>query len=197
LSGDLPITHKLITSEDDILSLDIINWGPTAIGGFRNVNEAVGTIASWFINTSHYTTVSVDITKAPARSDFPGWGHRGDHPRIGELYWNWFHAHYDGELYFSDSPDFRGVIRGGEKSIRFRGDIGQVTATTMAVTQKHLSFGDIWISVVSEQKQVIIEPFVSLVQMYNDQMVSLIEGRLPDSPSKVVAVDKPIQLELF
>ncbi len=86
LSGDLPITHKLITSEDDILSLDIINWGPTAIGGFRNVNEAVGTIASWFINTSHYTTVSVDITKAPARSDFPGWGHRGDHPRIGELF---------------------------------------------------------------------------------------------------------------
>jgi len=198
LSGDLPITHKLITSQDDILSLDIINWGPSAIRGFRNVNDAVGSIASWFINTSHYTTVSVDITKAPSRGDFPGWGHKGDHPRIGELYWNWFHTHYDGELYFSDSPDFRGVIRdGGEKPIRFFGDIGQVTAVCMAYTQKRLSFGNIWISVVDEQNQVIIEPFVSLIQEFGAQMFSMIEGKSPENSSKIVAVNKPIQLELF
>jgi hypothetical protein len=44
----------------------------------------------------------------------------------------------------------------------FWGDIGKVSAQIFALTQKELGAHDLWISVVDEHTQIIIEPFVNL-----------------------------------
>src|SRR5437879_4304313 len=87
------LQHKLIRSENDILDLNIVDWN--RLNGYWNSpSGAVHTIASWFINTAHATRIEMDISKAPIRNDFPGWKHVGDHERIGQLYWNWFHYNH-------------------------------------------------------------------------------------------------------
>jgi hypothetical protein len=188
-----PIAHKLITSEHDIMTLDIINWRGLN-GSWRNPGDALRTIASWFINTTHYTITPIDLEQAPHRDDFPGWKHIGDHPRMGHLYWNWFHDNLDGELYFSDSPDFYGTFRNdGGPDAHFYGDIERVSAQAFAITQKRMNFGDIWISVFIN-KQIIIEPMVDIQERYTE----LLFGEDMDtSTEEPKIVSKPSQLSLF
>ena len=152
-------------TEGDFLKLDIVDWNRLN-GYWENTGDALYSISSWLINTSRYTIIATDLHQAPSMSDFPGWDHVGGHESIGKLYWNRFHAYQKGTLVFSDAPDFYGTIEDAHKGIhRFYGDIGKVSPSTLAHTQRHLLAGDLWISVLNTQKQVIIEPFVDLVQL--------------------------------
>ena len=95
-----------------------------------------------------------------------GWNHAGDHVRVGELYWNHFHYVFDGILHFHDSPDFSGVIRYPDHKPHepyerdFYGDIGRVSPIAMMDTVQVLHPYTLWISVVNEGRQVIIERLV-------------------------------------
>lgn len=152
-------------SPNDLFKLNIIDWNRLN-GYWSNPLEALQSVGSWFTNTSHYTVMAIDITKAPQRTDFPGWDHVGHHEQVGELYWNWFHANHKGELHFSDSPDFYGNFQVDEGKCGFYGDIGKASPIALASIQKQMVLGDIWISIVNEEKQVIIEPFVSLMDLF-------------------------------
>jgi hypothetical protein len=163
----MPNSSKLFKSQFDLMALNIVDWNRLN-GYWDNPAEALETLSSWFVGTSYYTVVDLDITKAPERDDFPGWEHVGGHERIGKLYWNWFHASLKGKLVFSDSPDFYGEIQIGDKIQHFWGDIGKVSPFALAQTQKSMDIGDLWISIVSTKQQVVIEPVVSLVNLWGE-----------------------------
>src|SRR6266487_3182346 len=166
-------------SEYDLLELDILDWN-RLMGYWENTAEAVQAIASWLIDTSIYKVVRCDLTEAPEREDWPGWKHGGNHPEIGKRYWNWFHWKYNqekqfhGELFFSDSPDFRGTLLvPGWPKASFYGDIGKVSPPTFIRTLKCMDAHDIWISIIDEYTQVSIEPVKSIRQLWTDYIDGL------------------------
>jgi len=155
---------KLIKSMRDIVNLNIIAW-ENLNGCWENALDAMETISSWFIDRAVVTQAKInDFDNAPP-SDKPfAWSHTGNHVPIGEKYHNWFDwVHPKDELHFSDSPDFYG--RMGEAL--FWGDIGRVSASTFAMTQKGMGKGDIWISLLRDgSHQVIIEAQYSICEAY-------------------------------
>jgi hypothetical protein len=154
------LDHKLITSVYDIMDLDIIDWGRLN-GSWRKPGQALKTISSWLVNRAHYTITQVNIREAPRRDDFPGWNHIGNHEQMGRWYWNWFHVNHEGTLRFSDAPDFWGTFRDDDSPANFYGDIGRVSAQAFAIQLKKMHRGDIWISVLDSETQVIIEPMTN------------------------------------
>lgn len=179
---DHPILlHKLITSKDDILELDFINWRGLN-GSWNNTKEALHTISSWFVNLAHATVWEVDLSKAPKRNDFPGWDHVGNHASVGKAFWNWFYWRYDGELILSDAPDFYGTLKFKNHPeykptipywtsndlghAHFWGDVEYVSAQALALTQKHMELGSLWISAFFD-RQVLIQPIVDLQEIWN------------------------------
>jgi len=157
------ITQKLITSPFEILEADIIDFNRLN-GVWNNSGDALKTIFSWFDHSATITKVRIpDFHEAPVRDDWPGWDHIGHHAEIGQAYWNWFHLHKKGTLNFSDAPDFYGVFEGGGM---FWGDVGKVSASTFAMTQKGMSAGDLWISLLEDGNlQVIIECHINIVEI--------------------------------
>ena len=72
-----------------------------------------------------------------------------------------------GDLHFSDSPDFHGRITFPDSPNRdFWGDIGKVSASTFIGSLKMMDANDLWISVLDERTQVVIEPLVSIKELW-------------------------------
>ena len=81
-----------------------------------------------------------------------------------------FYARKLGSLTLSDSPDFQGTLTGitkdGERTPWFWGDIGTVSASAFALTIKQMDAHDLWISILSSTKQIILEPSVSFSDLF-------------------------------
>ena len=160
------IEQKLITSPLDIIGLDIIDFHRLN-GVWTNSRQAIETIFSWFNNLAIFTKIRIhNFNDAPIRDDWPGWDHVGSHSEIGQKYWNWFFwNHPSGKLYFSDSPDFYGEFPEGS---RFFGDIGLVSASAFAFTQKQLRAHDLWITISGNGKeQILIEPLIDISKLFS------------------------------
>ena len=155
------IEQKTFTSELDIVSLDIIDWNRLN-GSWENPAEAIRTISSWFLNQASYTIAEFDLTKVPQHDGWPGWQHAGNHEYLGRLYWNAFQHAQMGTIRFHDAPDFSGVLSKNGCIQNFWGDIGKASAQCFALTQKGMMPGDIWISVLNERRQVIIENTIDI-----------------------------------
>lgn len=132
-------------------------------------------MGSWFVNTTRYAKIQVDLYSYLERDDFPGWTHVQDHEQMGRLFWTYFHYRFRGRLYFADSPDFWGTLTHSQgDEIRFWGDIGKVSPIGLVEAQRQMSAFDLWISVTNAVTQVILEPFVSLQGLFDlNQSVSL------------------------
>ena len=166
-------SRKKITDMLDIVELDIIDFNRLN-GVWANPADAMRTIFSWF-NPENYhgynvATITVadipDFFDAPMRDDFPEWEHLGNHLETATAYWDWFYwRHPKGELILSDSPDFQGVFEDG---YRFWGDIGKVSASAFAHTQKQLGANDLWISIPFHGvRHVIIETHIDIMRVSN------------------------------
>ncbi len=160
------IRSEWIKSRNDLWELDFIRFQGGLNGYWRNPEEAMDTIASWFVGRAVYSIVDVGdgFYTAPERTDFPDWKHVGNHVKVGKQYWNWFHqcSGADEELHFSDSPDFWGRL--GSNS--FWGDIGRVSASALAFTQKQMGEHDLWISILDTSHQLVIETQKSLRDLW-------------------------------
>lgn len=178
------IDQRMIYNSQDVLKLKIIDWNRLN-GYWNNPAEALDAITSWFAGNAYYSIIEHDIRAAPQRDDFPGWKHVGAHEEIGELFWNDFHDRLNGKLTFSDSPDFYGELYGedGKVGNLFWGDIGQVSASAFAHTQKQLSAHDLWISVLSETRQIIIEPLIDINSLYNGRFQMNLDNNAVDKLS--------------
>jgi hypothetical protein len=132
------ITDPMIILEADIIDFNRLN------GVWNNSADALKTIFSWFDQTATLTIVKVaDFRDAPSRGDWPGWKHPA------------------GRLVFSDEPDFYGQLE--NDGPMFWGDIGKVSASTFAMTQKGLGPQRLWISLLGDgSKQVIIESLLDI-----------------------------------
>ena len=165
------ISQKLITDPFDIIDAGIIDLHRLN-GHWKTSGDALRTIFSWFDRKATLTVAHIPtFHDAPERNDWPGWVHVGNHSAYGKLYWNWFFwNHPGGELHFSDSPDFFGNFPKGES---FWGDIGIVSASAFALTQKGMRLGDLWISVLDDgTRQVLIEPHYSILETYGEMIMS-------------------------
>ncbi len=90
-----------------------------------------------------------EFDKAPPHPKWCGWSHSGDHPRIGRLFWNWFHVHFPHyRLSFADQPDFQAVRADDTKQHTIWGDIGIVSPQAFAWALLNMQPGDNWISVL-------------------------------------------------
>lgn len=161
------IEQGTFDSQRDVLKLGIIDWNRLN-GYWPNMADALDTIGNSLIGRASYTVVDTDLCSAPERDDWPGWKHAGRHAELGRLWWNTFRAQCpESELRFHDEPDFSGVFRFPELPEQwFWGDIGRVSASSFSLTMKKLNAHDLWISVLNEERQVIIEPFVSIKQAW-------------------------------
>ena len=154
------VKRGVLSSLEDIFELNIIDWN--RLYSWRNAIEAARTIASWFADKATYTIIDHDLRAAPSLP-WSGWNHTGGHDQLGHYFWNDFYAHHTGELLLKDEPDLEGyLIRPDGTQAHIWGDIGICSAAVLAHTQKQMHAGDLWISVLNEHIQVIIEPFVHL-----------------------------------
>lgn len=168
------IEQNIITSQYDFVRLGIIDWNRLN-GTSATIADAMHDISSWFIGHAAYTIIGHNLKHAPERDDFPGWSHAGStHERLGRLFWNDFKLHYpEGELIFSDEPDFYGTLRSdGKDESNLWGDIGHVSASAFALTAiRQMQKGDLWISVLGDDRQIIIEVLDDLQQLFRDQVI--------------------------
>lgn len=155
-------------SRRDILKLNVVDWN-RLINYWDNIDEAVEAISSCLIGIADYSIIECDMNAAPQRDDWPGWNHVGTHEQMGYLFWNWFHWKKKGIIHFSDSPDFSGkLILPNYPATKFYGDIGLVSAPTFIRTLKIMDANEIWITVVDSHTQIVIEPQVSIRQLWMD-----------------------------
>lgn len=179
------IEQEMIDSQEDLVKLGIIDWNRLN-GTSLNMAEAMRDISGWLIGSAVYTVAESDLTLAPQRDDFPEWGHEGNaHMALARLFWNDFKYHHPtSELILVDEPDFYGTLKSEEPSpalkedrsfywsdekghAHFWGDIGQVSASAFALTViRKMKKGDIWISVLNEKQQVVIEATENLQQKF-------------------------------
>jgi hypothetical protein len=167
------IEHDVaITSVDQILALDIIDWNRLN-GYWTNPAEALHDIASVLVNGSAYSIWQTAFHLAPARSDWPGWSHPGQHVPIAQLFWNWFFWKKKGTLAFADAPDFSGTLVLQGKRIRFWGDIGKASPITFLETLKQMDVHDIWIILPDAQTQIVLEANVSFRDLWSETVQAL------------------------
>lgn len=177
------IDQFLITDPLQLMKLGIIDFHRLN-GAWADSEQAIRCIFSWFDHLAVATCIVIpNYHNAPKRNDFPEWKHAGNHPEEGEEYWNWFNwNHEGGELNFSDSPDFWGNFEDGTE---FWGDIGKVSASAFAGTQKQMGAHTLWISVLGyygrdykSSYQVLIEPLVSLRELWGKQCLPEYKSRV-------------------
>jgi hypothetical protein len=163
-------TQKQIKTKDDIFELGIIDFNRLN-GVFQNPNDALNTIFSWYELGAIVSIIDCsDIWgEVKTRNDFPGWKHVGTHVEVGKKYWDFFWANFEGLentwLQFSDSPDFQGAIEGKT----FWGDIGQVSASAFAISQKQMDKGSLWITIIDNgNTHVLIESLVNIVDIFGN-----------------------------
>ena len=145
------IEQKIITSQYDLVHLDIIDWNRLN-GTSATITDAMHDISSWFIERATYTVIEHDLRHAPIRNDFPEWDHISNgHQMLARLFWNDFHYHHpNSTLVFADEPDFSGTFQCKDGShARLWGDIGHVSASAFALTTiRQMRTHDLWISVL-------------------------------------------------
>jgi hypothetical protein len=143
----------------------MIDFGRTNGYWEENTIQAIQTVASWVIDMTVYSVMETDLSRYPTRDDFPGWNHVGHHEELGHLYWNFFFASFSRRsptLQFGDAPDFHGSYLENEQRRReIYGDIGQISVSAFAQeVLPQLRKHDLWVSVLDEHRQAIIEPLV-------------------------------------
>jgi hypothetical protein len=156
------VDHGIIRNPGDLARLGIVDWHRYK-QHWESPHHAIETVGSRFVNNFSFMVVRLNLLEYPQRDDFPGWNHIGDHEYYGKLYWNHFHYVFEGKLHFHDRPDFSGVIIHKDKKPvewPFWGDIGQVSPITLLDTWRALLPHTMWISVLDEHTQVILEPLV-------------------------------------
>jgi hypothetical protein len=149
-----------ITSSADIGKLNIVDLHRCNGIWANNSVLAMQAISGLMVGRTFYSIFQCDLRQFPKRADFPVWHHAGNHLSLARLYWNAFHELFQGQLQFHDSPDFSGTFFDEESSevVRFQGDIGQIAASTFCLdVLPHMKKGDLWISVVSAQRHIVIE----------------------------------------
>lgn len=163
------LQQGMIKSPSDITTLHIIDFKRT--NGYYNndIFLAIDIVSKWLVDTTMYTIVELDLKQFPKRDDFPGWKHVGGHVPIGQLYWNFFQYQFGDdspELYFADMPDFTGSFlddNGIQRNVF--GDIGEVSVSTfMLEAVPYMQAHDLWVSVINENRQVILEPQISFME---------------------------------
>lgn len=155
------LEQGIISSVGDFVRLNIVDWKRHK--PCKSEQQAMDVVSSWFVNRFAYTIAKVDLFKYPERDDFPGWKHAGNHEEIGQMFWNHFKYCFDGELRFHDSPDFSGVIyhrNSTPQEYPFYGDIGKVSPMAIRDIIDGLYPYTLWISVVDEHTQVILERLI-------------------------------------
>src|SRR5690348_12234864 len=163
------IKQGTFKAPEDVWNMQCVDW-QRLNGHWRNQVEAANHLASWLVDTCSWSLIEHDLRSAPDRSDFPVWTHGEQHAELGRLYWNWFHAGYDGMLIFGDEPDFGGTIRWDDgETVHILGDIGVVAVSTFALCVKQLRAHDLWVSVLDDHTQFVIEPLVSLTDIRAEQ----------------------------
>lgn len=175
------IRQFTISTASDIMSLDIIDFNRLN-GCWSNSGKAIDTILSWFNGAAIATEVIIhNYFDAPKRLDFPGWDHVGGHEKIGRLYWDWFYwNHENGKLNYSDSPDFYGEFDDGAM---FWGDVGRVSASAFAMTQKGMRDHDLWITLKGNgDHQILIEPQVDICELFGSIVFGQGRGLTPRAP---------------
>lgn len=170
------IEQGIFQSSYDILKLNIIDWNRLN-GTWQHPGDAIRTISSWVIGRAGYTIIEDDLHAYPERTDWPGWEHPGNHERLGRLYWNSFYAAQTGVLRFSDAPDFYGTIETQNGVQQIWGDIGKVSAQAFAMTQKKMRVNDIWVSVLDDTHQVVIESLADNLNEWEQLLVHSAENQ--------------------
>lgn len=165
--------HGLIRSAGDISRLGIVDW--SKLRPFHNdISLVTDIITGCMGEHASYVVVKVDLREYPKREDWPGWEHIGKHVPIAQLFWNFFHANYTGELYFWDAPDFQGILKPPTlvSPARFWGDIGQVSVSAFIYALRFMNAHDLWISVIDEETLVVIELLWDLLYFQGDMWSS-------------------------
>jgi hypothetical protein len=152
------LKSDIIHTEDDLVALNIIDFGRQNGHPFRGPHRAIHA-AFGCASCLTYSVVHMDLTGYPQQPGWPHWEHAGNHVYLGRLYWNAFYSSYKkgSILRFHDAPDFSGRIAYPEYSINFWGDIGTVSTMACIESVRMMKPGDLWISVVSEKTQIILE----------------------------------------
>lgn len=81
------IKQELILSEDELVRLNIIDFGRNNGGVFGGPHKAIRVISNHVVR-SMVCTITEDTEEYPERDDFPGWSHVGNHVAVGKKYWN-------------------------------------------------------------------------------------------------------------
>jgi hypothetical protein len=174
------IEQGTIRTSDDISKLQILNW--SRLNGYWDNNPArvMQFITGWLMNKATYTIAHVPLRTYPALATWPSWKQGGRQEELGRLFWNSFLAAGTATLTFFDKPDFEGSLQTDSRPEPFQvyGDIGKVSASTFALTLARMREGDLWISVLDEETQVILELLFDLhdaVASFLDDLVSASE----------------------
>lgn len=161
------LEQGVLSTLEDLSKLRIIDF--TRCNGYWDNSplRAMKTVGNWLIGTSAYSIAQVDLESYPVRNDWPGWDHVGNHALLAQLLWNQFFYVFgaNGTLKFSDAPDFSGSIYLHEqkKRVKVYGDIGQISVSSFVFeVLPRLRKNDLWISVLSKDLVVTVEPFVNI-----------------------------------
>lgn len=161
--------HGLFKSPSDLLSLEIIDFNRLN-GSWANPGAAMDTIFSHLRDgRASYVVYDVpEFWEAPLSPGFPEWNHVGNHPAIGRQLWNWFRWRLpEYELKFMDSPDFCATRSTGGRTHFIWGDIGTVSASAFAYSQKLMRQGDMWMSILDDgSRHVLIDHHASCMIDY-------------------------------
>lgn len=187
------VEKGIIRSASDFIRLNIVDWKRFS-PYWDSEQHAIDTLSTWFVGRFDYTIAKVNLFQYPERNDFPGWKHAGNHEEIGEMFWNHFKYCFEGELNFHDSPDFSGTIYHKDRTPqewRFCGDIGKVSPIAMRDTVQGLSSYTMWISVIDEHTQIILErlipqdPNMTFMITGHDDEKYLVEELIPKSAHQI------------
>jgi len=125
--------------------------------------EQIETIFWWFDTFGTWTLVegaAIDLSWADEYQSVLGlWRHVGeDHTRLGMAWAAWALSTAEMDIYLSDSPDIGGSWTVPHGTVNVCGDIGRCTYSAWLNGVRSLySPGDIWVSVLDRNTQVIIE----------------------------------------
>ncbi len=171
------VEQKHITSLRDIGHINIIDFNRCNGLWEDNPVYALEVIGGWLIGKAAYTIIHADLHAYPERNDFPQWEHIGNHKPLAKLYWNMFHATFQGTLTFHDMPDFSGkiILDDPKREATFWGDIGQVSASVFGVeVLPQMHKGDLWISVISMDTQIVLEFLEDVGMLIHDRVANIL-----------------------
>ena len=125
--------------------------------------KQIETIFWWFDMFGTWTLIKnadLDLSYADAYRQYVGeWNHVGKrHTELGMAWAAWALGIAEMDIYLTDSPDIRGTWTVPHGKMNILGDIGRCTFSAwMNGVHGLRKPGDLWISVLDENTQVIIE----------------------------------------